>query len=455
MDYVEQNIPDTSSILEDMIRANCDKNFKAKKREISDTERIRYIYENLPGVKYVTDQLISFIFATKMYVEDETDNKIFQAFLKRKNVNKIKNLDILMKAVAESLVYGEAGLRWLSEEEGLVSVPTKTYLPIYKDSEKHHGIKEIEWYVINTEGKELTEVSEHVLQGLKSAQLERDSQGVIKFEDLNIIVISPSLFVTIENIPITGVSKSPLLIDIQRISLLLAVYRQLNHDVVYDGPGRTLFFVNTSTANEVGVSAGGQILDTSDEAIKTRQIEIEDIAKAAMLKMKNSSSTDILVFNEYFKEHVVHLPRTTKATEFLEYVMNEVEIICQLYGVPPQLVGAGRIVGNISMEMIINNATDNVIIPMRHRYASKISGLIESNLKIGEIEFHAENYSDKARYDDASSLALTSERMKRSGQDEAAEAIANLVLEVLGTSKTPRAITEIKNKQKLFKRRNR
>ena len=434
----------------------------------SEIEVIRYIYRNLPGVKYITDQLIGFIFSTQLYAEgsdnklasDEytangkyserfakrvrktNSDKILQKFLMSKNVDGDKNLDLLRKATLESLVYGDVGIRFLSKEDGLLIVPTGTYMPIYVKSKQHHGVKQIAWYAINVKGELITETNDNVIEKIDEGDYELDVNGVMKFKDTDIIVISPKHFQTIENVPINGIHRSPLMNDVNRIVLLLKVYKQLIDDLANDGPGRIVTFADTSLANEVGISAGGDILDSSDAGIQERQREIEAIVMAIMRKFKNSTSRDVLTLNEFFKDKIVHLPRTTKATEFLNFRMDEIEIICQLFGVPPQLLGAGRILGNISMEMIITNSMVNVIIPMRQRYASKISNLLSPNLEVGEVKFHAENYADKSRYEDTAQLGLLVERLHRGEQFEAVEQVTELISDILDRSKTERDISE-------------
>lgn len=470
-------------IFESMVRNHCneaDCPTQWTGRDISDIDRIRYIYQHLPAAKYVTDQLIGFIFSTELYSSNEMTRNEYnprelierlnkfplqlltkrtimrevrrdykkrlqvaklnvnekntdrlQDFLQSINSEGVKNIDLLRKAVLESLVYGDAGIRFLSEEEGVVHVPSATYKAIYLDSEKHFGVKDVVAYAINIKGNPIGAISDEILEHLKHAEYEVDSNGVIKFKDTDIILISPTHFVAIENVPIEGINRSPLLNDTSRINLLLNVYNQLNHDVVYDGPGRILAWFDGKDYDMSAGAAGSALLDNTDEAKIRRKEEVRDRAKKFMKDVKHSKSNDLLINYGLIKEDPLFLPRTTKATEFLNFISDEVQIVCQIYGVPPQLLGVGDIVGNISMEMIILNAMVNVIIPLRQRYASKLSTLLSHNLNIGEVKFHAENYADKARYDDANILSLVAHRLAQSDNKEASEEVANRLLEVL------------------------
>lgn len=406
-------------------------------RKVTDKEKIQFIYSNLPGAKYVTDQLVGFIFSTKLKTDNEAEDERLQKFLDKKNIEGHKNLDILRNTTLESFVYGEAGLRFLSEEDGLVNVPFGTYLPITVESEDHWGVEEILYYAIETSGKEIGQISDEILEEIRNpnARIERDSNGVMRFENSTIIVIDKELFISIENVPVTGIKKSPLLNDIQRIELLINSYRQLNSDVVEDGPGRIVTWMKDATINDVGVSVHGNFLGQNATKFQERIDEFRNVGEQMMKKLKGSKSTDAIVLNDFFSENIMHLPRTTKATEMLPWLIDEIEIVCQLYGMPPQLLGAGRILGNISMEMIINNSLINVVVPLRHRYGAKVSQLLQGNLVSGEIQFHAENYEDKGRYEDAATLGLLVERLARAELPSDAKAITDLIMDILHRSK--------------------
>ncbi|MGH2123234.1 hypothetical protein ACQ10H_15495, partial [Enterococcus faecalis] len=71
-----------------------------------------------------------------------------------------------------------------------------------------------------------------------------------------------------------------------------------------------------------------------------------------------------------------HLPRVTKATEFLSYLNQEGEIMAQVFGVPNVLLGLGKISENISMEKVIDNAMLNSIIPLRENITTQISSIL-------------------------------------------------------------------------------
>jgi len=376
------------------------------------------------------------MFATELFAgdgtEEDKDNIKLKEFLQKRNIQGTKNIDLLKKVDLESAVYGSAGARFLSEEDGIIDVPFNTYVPIRIPSKDYHGVNEIAYYAINTDRKEISSIDPQILGRIASGLVNTriDSTGTIQLEDTNIIIVPPAQFVAFENVPIEGIEKSPLLNDIQRITFLINLYKQLNTDIVYDGPGRFIAWVDDSVDSELGVSMGGEITNTTAKARQDKLEETRKIITDAMNRFKNSTNRDLLVVNDFLKD-LEHFPRTTLAKDLMPYLENEVEIACQLFGVPAQLLAAGRILGNISMEKIIDNSMIGVIIPRRNRIASKISMLLGENLDVGEIHFYAENYADKSRFDDARELSLTAVRASQAQLDDVVDALGREIIDVL------------------------
>ena len=85
------------------------------------------------------------------------------------------------------------------------------------------------------------------------------------------------------------------------------------------------------------------LLNDTESATKRRQDkykkEVEEI-----MKLVKDSTTSVLAVSNAFKK-MDHLPRVTKATEFLSYLNQEGEIMAQVFGVPNVLLGLGKISG--------------------------------------------------------------------------------------------------------------
>lgn len=139
-------------------------------------------------------------------------------------------------------------------------------------------------------------------------------------------------------------------------------------------------------SGEVEMGAG-EILNQSSEAIQTRKDKAKQEVKELLEQIKGSSSDNIIAISSMF-EKMDHLPRVTKATEFLDYLtMKEGSIIAQCFGIVPELIGLGDVSGNVSMEKIIDNAMTNTIVPMREAFATQISPMLSKKLGLPKIYF--------------------------------------------------------------------
>ena len=181
---------------------------------------------------------------------------------------------------------------------------------------------------------------------------------------------------------------SCLLRDKQRLKLLGAVYERLNYDIQYDGPGRLIFWLKDGFAkgDTIDLSAS-QVLDESSSSKADRADKARIEAKRLGQEIRNSKSDNVILASSIF-DKMDHLPRVTKGTEFLEYLqMKEGSIICQCFGLTPELIGLGDVSGNVSMERIIDNAMTNTIVPMRERFATQISPMLSEKLGVPKVYF--------------------------------------------------------------------
>ena len=144
-----------------------------------------------------------------------------------------------------------------------------------------------------------------------------------------------------------------------------------------------------------------------------------------MKLVKDSNSTSVLAVSNAFKK-MDHLPRVTKATEFLSYLNQEGEIMAQVFGVPNVLLGLGKISGNISMEKVIDNAMLNSIIPLRENIATQNSSILTNNLKVPKVYFDKYELKSQSDINDRRLKVLTvAERLKALGKED----LANKIIE--------------------------
>lgn len=374
------------SFLNDMIACNgCGSAFMPKANGLSDDDLIQLYVNNLPTLPYVVDQLLNFIFSNGLTTGDENlDETVLKPFLFAHNVKGVTNYSVLREGIREAMIWGKCGLRWLSEEDGLICMPHKQYTSVIARDGEYLGFDKTVFYIASTDPSLPVQVGP---EPIKFDEQEFIQNHHLVSDDGRIFVIQPDEFTNLRNDTTIENGTSRLMKDRQRLYLLEQIYERLNYDIKYDGPGRLIFWTKDGfMSGEVEMGAG-EILNQSPEAIDSRKEKAKREVKELLEQIKGSSSDNIIAVSSMF-EKMDHLPRVTKATEFLEYLtMKEGSIIAQCFGIVPELIGLGDVSGNVSMEKIIDNAMTNTIVPMREAFATQLSPMISSKLGIPKIYF--------------------------------------------------------------------
>lgn len=374
------------SFLNDMIACNgCGSAFMPKANGLSDDDLIQLYVNNLPTLPYVVDQLLNFIFSNGLTTGDENlDETVLKPFLFAHNVKGVTNYSVLREGIREAMIWGKCGLRWLSEEDGLICMPHTQYTSVIARDGEYLGFDKTVFYIASTDPSLPVQVGP---EPIKFDEQEFIQNHHLVSDDGRIFVIRPDEFTNLRNDTTIENGTSRLMKDRQRLYLLEQIYERLNYDIKYDGPGRLIFWTKDGfMSGEVEMGAG-EILNQSPEAIDSRKEKAKREVKELLEQIKGSSSDNIIAVSSMF-EKMDHLPRVTKATEFLEYLtMKEGSIIAQCFGIVPELIGLGDVSGNVSMEKIIDNAMTNTIVPMREAFATQLSPMISSKLGIPKIYF--------------------------------------------------------------------
>ncbi len=374
------------SFLNDMIACNgCGSAFFPMASGLSDDDLIKLYVDNLPTLPYVIDQLLNFIFSNGLTTGDENlDETVLKPFLFSHNVKGVTNYSVLREGIREAMIWGKCGLRWLSEKDGLVCMPHTQYTSVIAPDSEYLGFDRVIFYVASSDPKLPVSVGPEPIDF--NAE-EFINSGRLISKDGTIFVIPTEDFTNLRNDTTIENGTSRLMKDRQRLYLLEQIYERLNYDVKYDGPGRLIFWTKDGfMSGEVEMGAG-EILNQSPEAIDNRKEKAKREVKELLEQVKGSSSDNIIAVSSMF-EKMDHLPRVTKATEFLEYLtMKEGSIIAQCFGIVPELIGLGDVSGNVSMEKIIDNAMTNTIVPMREAFATQLSPMLSKKLGLPKIYF--------------------------------------------------------------------
>lgn len=349
-------------------------------------DEIDWMIDNLPTLPYVIGKVIDFIFSNGITTGDENlDKDVLMPFLYKHNAQGVTNYSVLQNAIMQSLLYGKCGIRWLDEEKGIVTENYRNYISVMREDDEYKGFRFPVCYAMSADD------TEPISLGTKEIDLDEAlflKTGELMSKDGKIIVEIPDNFCNLRNGTDHENGLSCLLRDKQRLKLLGAVYERLNYDIQYDGPGRLIFWLKDGFAkgDTIDLSAS-QVLDESSSSKADRADKARIEAQRLGQEIRNSKSDNVILASSIF-DKMDHLPRVTKGTEFLEYLqMKEGSIICQCFGLTPELIGLGDVSGNVSMERIIDNAMTNTIVPMRERFATQISPMLSEKLGVPKVYF--------------------------------------------------------------------
>ena len=211
---------------------------------------------------------------------------------------------------------------------------------------------------------------------------------VRRLDDSGLMLLTTDEFMVIRNDTSLPYGYSPLLKDEARLDLMTAVYERLNYDIRYDGPGRIIIRPKDGYAESGEEVSTATVMKDGLETEVDRVKKIKGEVKRVAQELKDSSSDSVVVLSNAFDKDIVHLPRVTKATEFLEWLENDTAILAQDMGMAPSLLELGHISGNVSMNSILDNSMLNSIVPLRERYATQFSSFLAKHLKVGKIYFN-------------------------------------------------------------------
>lgn len=366
-------------ILDDLLRCNtnCASMSHKKKIERTGLEQIEHLIDVLPGVNYIKTLFLDYIFSSGITTGSIIQDDILGDFLYRKNMQGDTNLATLRDTIGSAALYGETGLRKFNGD--LYMVKPGTYGALLR---RTNGIEYPVGYVIAEDGRFLDGSDVQIPEDTTYEEFMRI------LEDQKLIFLSNSEFVNIRNDTSQLHGDPPFLRDKLRLALLESVYSRLGYDVDYDGPGRLILRPRggyvTGDINEVSTSRVMQeSMSNAEKRLKGAQAELARVGEA----VKNSSSDSVILLSDAFDDHIEHLERVTKATEFLDWIGNEGEIIAQAVGMSPSLLELGKVSGNVSMQRILDNAMENTIVPLREHYAIQFSAFVANMLGIDHVYF--------------------------------------------------------------------
>lgn len=364
-------------VIEDWIKCNevCDLAMPKRRKKEGLEKADRYM-EILPGAEYVLTQTLNYIFSNGITTGSINEDERLNEFLYRKNARENLNLAELRSSIGMAITHGASGIRWLDGNIYQYKWGTYRVLTYLED-----GIEKVLGYVVSKKEEKVPYFD------FKKDEFFEYEDFIRRLDDSGLMLLTTDEFMVIRNDTSLPYGYSPLLKDEARLDLMTAVYERLNYDIRYDGPGRIIIRPKDGYSdNSEEVSTATVLKDSLESGVdKVKKIKAE--VKRVAEELKDSSSDSVVVLSNAFDKEIVHLPRVTKATEFLEWLENDTAILAQDMGMAPSLLELGHISGNVSMSSILDNSMLNSIVPLRERYATQFSSFLAAHLNVGKIYF--------------------------------------------------------------------
>lgn len=341
-----------------------------------------WLLENLPGIQYGLDREVHYIFSNGLTTGDEkSDERLREWLYETRNKNGAVNYSVLQAAIKNAIAYGESAIRLY---DGALYEYKQGYFGLILNEE--NGIEEIVAAYIDKYRRKVS-------ADIKDEDWGRweDWYGAVDYFDRKeLILLDFSEFRLLRNDTAKLHGTPTLLVDKQRVELLMSVYQRLNYDIDFDGPGRYIFWEEAGYTKDPDneVQTTSELLKNAPSERAKRRTKAQEEIKEFAKNMKSAGSDSIGVVSRAISRDYLHIPRVTKATEFFGWLEGEAEIVSQLIGMDSILLGVGDVHGNVSMEKLIDDGMLNTIIPLREKYAIQFSGLIAGHLNVPKVFFN-------------------------------------------------------------------
>ena len=146
-------------LLDELIKStkSCDTDFIHAPIRLQD--RIKWYIQNLPTYPYVREQWKNFLFSNGLTTGDPKLDQKVDDFLYRHNIQGVTNYSVIQEGCAQAREYGKCGIRWLSEEDGIVLVPSDQYVSLVIKNEQYKGFEQVIAYAISVKNEPIAVAS--------------------------------------------------------------------------------------------------------------------------------------------------------------------------------------------------------------------------------------------------------------------------------------------------------
>ena len=373
-----------------------EKDARNKVLQASSYQDMEYIIKNMPGMTYAIMQFQNYLYSNGLTTTDIEEDKKLTDWLYTTNKSGTTNYDVLRSATTRAGWLGYAGLR--KHEGNIYFVPNYDIKYFYDDN----GIQQIVGYVFKKDGDNLnttndTEIIKKLAEkNTNPSKFLEELKDYYKNQNLIFIAEETKEFLHLRNNFDSIKGEPKLLNEKLRIQSVITTLSQLIDDLNNYTPGRLVMFEDGSVYgaldtddklnNDIQIDKAlkGAIKQKTNKDAKREEIE-RDIAK----KIKNSNTKSIIVLPNWLKDKLEVLPKQVKASDILELINQiGVEVSAQVLGLSPQLLGVGKVSGNISMSSIIDDCMLNNIIPMREMFSNQFSKFIADIVGVKLVKYN-------------------------------------------------------------------
>jgi len=359
------------------------------KEHIKNKIDIEYIEKNIPYIPYVVWQLIMFIDYVGFRAESDEDSKKLKKFMSSYNIQGVSNHIVWLQAMYQMFVYGQCGLRFLSEEDGLILYKKPFYSVSVGASTEYQTIDIPLW--INLFRYPQSVSVENLNTGVEyknGLTIEEQKQIIIDGLDEYSQELLPSeKFLNLRFDPTQFESDSPLNFEGQRLTLLATYFQAVIDKLNESGLGRILGTMRDDFSSFDNLNTD-DLVASDDSARK----EFEKSLKKAQQKFAElvaTSKSDSVIITPPFLEGTQRLENTNEPKDFNELLDIAGTIVSEIYSVPPILLGLGNLSDrNISVATLTELSESTSIKVFRDRVISQLNTLLKPNLNIGEFDYN-------------------------------------------------------------------
>jgi hypothetical protein len=393
--------------------------------EEKDYVSIEWLWYNFPGFKYVVDTLTNYIFSNRLIGANDEESIKLDNFLSSTNIQGVSNFSVIRDAVRYSLVYGQGGIRWLSNKDGIVFVPFDKNAVLTSENMDYKALTDIEGYLISRNDQYKFDIED---KNNFEINLDKDNLTLDEFKnqivskDDQFIILPVDRFVNLRMDTTKPKGEPPMWHDRQRVQLLSTVYDRLIHDLNYDGPGRLALFLRDGLISENSGMNAGELFAQTNKAKKEYQARVRnDTTKFADAFAKSNSRSTIVVPNVVDK--LTPLPNQIKSVDYIDISQQLLETVANNYSSNPAVLGIGKMSGNVSMAGQLSVFMHNTIIPQRELFARQINAILSEKIGISKITFDKYEETDTGIDAENKSKVLANyNTLLEAGKEDLAEA---------------------------------